>query len=164
MLFQVSELILRPARHRDAPEIAAMSHAFIEHGLRPAWTTARIAGHVQHAESIVLTATSLGMLAGFAIMQFGDDTAHLNLLAVTPAHRRRGVGRRLVRWLEETALTAGTFLIELELRAGNSGARAFYESLGYAQIARLPLYYQGIEDAARMRRDVRIGQDSARLR
>jgi ribosomal protein S18 acetylase RimI-like enzyme len=160
MLCTVSQLTLRPARQCDAPELAALSLAFIEHGLRPSWTTARIARHIRHAESVVLTATSLGMLAGFAIMQFGDDTAHLNLLAVVPAHRRRGVGRRLVVWLEDSALIAGTFLIELELRARNRAARAFYESLGYREVAFLPGYYQGVEDALRMQHDVRTRQSS----
>jgi ribosomal protein S18 acetylase RimI-like enzyme len=156
----VSELKLGPARDRDAPEIAALSHAFVEYGLRPAWTTARVTRHMRHADSIVLTASSLGMLAGFAIMQFGENTAHLNLLAVVPAQRRRGVGRRLVVWLEETALTAGTFVIELELRADNRAARAFYESLGYRDVALLPGYYQGVEDALRMQRDVRTFTNS----
>src|SRR5688572_6266033 len=51
----VSELVLGPARDRDAPEIAALSHAFVEYGLRPAWTTARVTRHMRHADSIVLT-------------------------------------------------------------------------------------------------------------
>lgn len=149
------DLRILPARIRDAPEIAALSSAFIEHGLRPSWTAPRVARHIRHPESVVLAATSLGMLAGFAIMRFGEDVAHLDLLAVVPAHRRRGVGRRLLRWLEESALTAGTFLIELELRANNRSARAFYEALGYRQVALIPGYYQGVEDAVRMQRDVR---------
>jgi ribosomal-protein-alanine N-acetyltransferase len=155
MLSAVDDLQLRPARGCDAREIAALAHAFVEHGLRPSWTAPRILRHIRHAESVVLTADSLGMLAGFALMQYGDTSAHLNLLAVVPAHRRRGVGRRLVRWLEATALTAGTFVIELELRAANRGARLFYESLGYREVALLRGYYQGIEDALRMQRDVR---------
>jgi ribosomal-protein-alanine N-acetyltransferase len=85
---------------------------------------------------------------------YADDTAHLNLLAVAAAHRRRGIGRRLVAWLEATALTAGTFTIALELRAGNEGARAFYAALGYRELARVPGYYQGRESAIRMVRDV----------
>jgi ribosomal-protein-alanine N-acetyltransferase len=89
-------------------------------------------------------------------MRYADDVAHLNLLAVDPSHRRRGVGRRLVRWLEETALTAGTFTIGLELRAENLGARAFYATLGYRELARIPGYYQGVEAAIRMQRDLRI--------
>jgi ribosomal-protein-alanine N-acetyltransferase len=162
MLFEVKDVTFRLARSRDAADIAAMSLAFIEHGLRPSWSAARVVRHVRHPESIVLLAEQGRRIAGFAIMDFGDDSAHLNLLAVVPAQRRRRVGERLVAWLEETALTAGTFIVELELRAGNSAARAFYESLGYSEVARISGYYQGIEDAVRMRRDVRVASARAR--
>jgi len=88
-------------------------------------------------------------------MRYGDDVAHLNLLAVDPAHRRRGVGRKIMLWLEETALTAGTFIIGLELRATNFAARDFYRALGFNEAAYIPGYYHGIETALRMSRDIR---------
>jgi ribosomal protein S18 acetylase RimI-like enzyme len=67
------------------------------------------------------------------------------------------VARQLVRWLEDTAFTAGTFIIGLELRATNEGAFAFYQSLGYRELGRVNGYYQGIETAIRMARDLRTG-------
>ena len=135
-----------------------MSHELVESGLRPAWGATRIGWYVRHPESVVLTARSDRTIAGFAIMRYADDTAHLNLLAVDPAHRRRGIARRLMTWLEETALTAGTFVIGLELRAQNEAARAFYRALGYREAGSIPGYYQGIEAAIRMVRDVRVSR------
>ena len=152
---------LEPARVADAARLAAMSHRLIESGLRPAWGAQRIGWHVRHPESIVLTARSDRTIAGFAVMRYGDDAAHLNLLAVDPAHRRRGIARRLVTWLEETALTAGTFVIGLELRAQNREAQDFYRALGYREIGRVPGYYQGVEAAIRMERDVRVSRPEA---
>ncbi len=146
---------IEPARLADAALLAAMSRQLVESGLRPSWGSERIRGHIRHPESIVLGARHGGVITGFAIMRYADDTAHLNLLAVDPRHRRRGVGRRLVRWLEESALTAGTFTIGLELRAENQGARAFYAALGYRELLQIPGYYQGVEAAIRMQRDVR---------
>lgn len=152
---------LEPARVGDAERLAAMSRAHVEAGLKPAWGAARIRWHVRDAESVVLTARLGAMVAGFAIMRYGEDVAHLNLLAVDPAHRRRGVARALVRWLEETALTAGTFIIGLELRAGNEAARNLYRALGYRELGQIPGYYQGVESAIRMARDVRARRESA---
>jgi [ribosomal protein S18]-alanine N-acetyltransferase len=152
---------LELAHVADAAQLAAMSHEFIETGLKPAWGAARIGWHVRHPESVVLTARSGIALAGFAIMRYADDTAHLDLLAVAPAHRRRGVARRLLGWLEESALTAGTFMVGLELRCGNHGARAFYRVLGYRELGEIPGYYQGVESAIRMVRDVRTRRESA---
>ena len=152
---------LAPARIGDAALLAAMSQAHIESGLKPAWGAARIRWHVRDADSVVLTSRSGVTIAGFAIMRYGDDVAHLNLLAVAPTHRRRGLARALVRWLEETALTAGTFIIGLELRAGNEAARSFYGALGYRELGQIPGYYQGLEAAIRMARDVRARRESA---
>jgi ribosomal-protein-alanine N-acetyltransferase len=101
------------------------------------------------------------IVAAFAIMRYADDVAHLNLLAVDPRHRRRGVGGQLIRWLEETADTAGTFVIGLELRASNESALRFYTKLGYREIDRVPGYYQGVEPAIRMSRDVRVAVNPA---
>jgi len=157
----VQDYRLEPARVADAARLAAMSHELIESGLRPAWGPTRIAWYVRHPESVVLTARSDRTVAGFAIMRYAEEAAHLNLLAVDPLHRRRGIARRLVTWLEETALTAGTFLIELELRAQNEAARAFYATLGYRELGRVPGYYQGVEAAIRMQRDVRVSRPAA---
>ena len=161
MLGRVHDYRLEPAGVADAPLIALMARELVEAGLTPAWGAARIGWHVRHADSMVLTARSGLALAGFAIMRYGDEAAHLNLLAVQPAHRRRGVARRLLTWLEDSALTAGTFVVGLELRAGNAAARAFYAALGYREVGELPGYYQGVESAIRMVRDVRTRREPA---
>ena len=147
--------LLIPARLDDAKRLAAMSHELVEAGLKPSWGATRIAWHIRDPESVVLTARVRGQAEGFAIMRYADETAHLNLLAVTPAYRRRGIGRALIGWLEETAVTAGTFKISLELRTGNLAARAFYAALGYQEGAEVFGYYQGVESALRMTRDLR---------
>ena len=133
-----------------------MSARLIEHGLAPSWPPERVLRQIRHAESVVLTARQAGELLGFAIMHFGDASAHLNLLAVDTGSQRRGLGRALLAWLEQTAVTAGTFLIGLELRAGNVGARAFYDALAYRETGRVVGYYQGVEDAVQMARDLRV--------
>jgi ribosomal protein S18 acetylase RimI-like enzyme len=137
-----------------------MSQELVEAGLRPAWSASRITWHMRHPESVVLTARYANAVVGFGIMRYGDDVAHLNLLAVDPAHRRRGIAKKLMMWLEDTALTAGTFIIGLELRANNQGAFAFYGALGYRELGRVSGYYQGVEQAIRMARDVRTGRDA----
>jgi len=152
----VDDYTLEVARTTEAACLAEMSKTLVERGLQPTWHATRIARHIVHPESIVLTARAMGELAGFAIMQYGDDRAHLNLLAVAPAQRRRGIGRQLMSWLEATAFTAGSFVIGLELRASNTLGYAFYANLGYHETGRIGGYYQGIEQAILMRRDLRV--------
>lgn len=95
-------------------------------------------------------------MIGFAIMRFLEESAHLNLLAVDARYQRLGIGRRLMEWLEQSARVAGTFVISLEVRFNNQGARAFYRRLGYTELARIPRYYAGREAAMRMSRDLRL--------
>ena len=150
-------MTLMLARPMDAVPIALMSRRLIEAGLPTwSWNSRRVAWHVRHAESLVLTARRGDELAGFAIMGFGDEAAHLNLLAVEPRYRRQGIGRQLVAWLEASARVAGTFAVSLEVRARNSAARRFYAALGYREADQLPGYYEQLEDAVRMSRDLRV--------
>ena len=136
-----------------------MSRRLIEAGLPPSWPPERVLGHIRRADSVVLAHRREGCIAGFAIMQFGDTRAHLNLLAVEPRCQRSGIGRALIHWLEDTARVAGTFTITLELRAGNAAARRFYERLGYCESGRQAGYYQRLEDALTMMRDLRVSSE-----
>lgn len=148
------EIELRLANLADAGEIAAMSRDFIETGLGWSWTADRVARNIRHPEVTVLAAQHGLRIAGFAIMYFGQEEARLNLLAVRPGYRRAGLGRRLMRWLEESVLAAGISLVYLETRAGNLGAQTFYTKLGYRAVVRLPGYYAGREEGVRMGRDL----------
>jgi ribosomal protein S18 acetylase RimI-like enzyme len=112
----------------------------------------RVAASIGAPNVNVLVACVHGNMAGFAIMRYGDDDAHLDLLAVAPPYRRLGVGRQLLQWLEKCAVVAGIFNVALEVRAGNEGAQLFYRRMGYCTLAHLPGYYQGVEAALRLSR------------
>jgi [ribosomal protein S18]-alanine N-acetyltransferase len=142
------------AHPADATAIANLSRDLIEYGLRWRWTPMRVAASIGAPNVNVLVACVRGNIAGFAIMRYGDDDAHLDLLAVAPPYRRLGIGRQLLQWLEKCAVVAGIFNVALEVRAGNEGARLFYERMGYRTLAQLPGYYQGVEAALRLGRDL----------
>jgi ribosomal-protein-alanine N-acetyltransferase len=149
----MSELaLLGLARSGDAREIAEMSRDLVEQGLSWSWTPARVQHFISGSDSSVIVARRERHIAGFAIMHFGDDVAHLNLLAVAPQHRRQGLGSQLMHWLTATAIEAGVFRINLELRTQNDTARSFYERLGFDQLGVVQGYYQGREAALRMSR------------
>lgn len=155
------DIALRLASLDDADEIAGLSRDLIETGLGWTWTTARVARSIRSSSTVTVVACappgSPQALAGFAIMYFGDEHAHLSLLAVRPEWQRAGIGRHLLGWLEESALVAGLASVRLELRATNRAARRFYARLGFAEVARVPEYYSGVETAVRMTRDIRRG-------
>jgi ribosomal protein S18 acetylase RimI-like enzyme len=148
-------MAVRLATPRDAQAIALMSRDLVEAGLGWKYDAARVLQAIRDRDTLTPVACERGRIAGFAIMEFGDERAHLVLLAVRPAHRRLGVGRRLVDWLVESARTAGIASLHLELRSGNEAARGFYRAMGFDETLVVPGYYRGRESALRMIRVLR---------
>ena len=151
------DVTVRLATLADAGDIADLSRELIETGLQWSWTRARVARNIASPNTVALVARSSARLAAFAIMYFGDEHAHLNLLAVRADRQRAGIGRHLLEWLESAALVAGIGTIRLELRASNRAGRGFYERLGFGEVGRVAQYYGGQETAVRMARDIRRG-------
>ena len=147
---EASAASIRFARREDALCMAEMSRDLIEQGLGWSWTRERILRNLRHRDTNAIVAERAAECAGFAIMKYGDEDAHLLLLAIGPGHRRLGVGSALVEWLERSARVAGIVRITLEARASNEAARAFYRRHGYAQAQVLPGYYGGRETSVRM--------------
>ena len=145
---------LETATIADAAEMARMSRRLIERGLVWRWTERRISDALRDRETASVAAREEGSLLGFALMNydFSRREAHLLLLAVAPGVRRRGLGGTLLEWLEKLARAGGILRVELEVRADDPGACAFYRRLGYREIDRLSGYYQGRVDAVRMAR------------
>ncbi|HWH76652.1 MAG TPA: GNAT family N-acetyltransferase [Candidatus Binatus sp.] len=131
-----------------------MSRVLIEDGLPWRWTAKRVESSIRATNVNVLVARVDERIIGFGIMRYGDDDAHLDLFAVAPGFRREGVGRQLLQWLEKCAVVAGIFRIILEVRTINEAAQRFYKRMGYQPQNQLPGYYQGVEAALRMSRDL----------
>lgn len=146
----ITESDIELARPDDAPEIASLSRRAIEHGLEWRWTAHRVLDCMADADTNVVVARRGTDLLGFALMRYGEDDAHLLLLATQPRCRRQGVGSALLAWLEVTARVAGIKTLKLEARSDNAGARQFYRRHGFEETGRRPGYYQGVEDAVRL--------------
>jgi ribosomal-protein-alanine N-acetyltransferase len=147
-------ITVRLAEPRDAQAIAMMSRDFIEAGLGWKYDAARVLRAIRDRDTLAVVAceggkstgaASRGAITGFAIMELGDERAHLVLLAVRPSHRRLGIGQRLLDWLLESARVAGMASIHLELRSANEAARRFYRAMGFYETVLVPGYYRSGE-------------------
>src|SRR5947208_1626036 len=158
-------ITVRLAEPRDAQAIGMMSRDFVEAGLGWKYDAARVLRAIRDRETLAVVAcesgkgaATRGALTGFAIMEFGDERAHLVLLAVRPSHRRLGIGQRLFEWLLSSTRAAGMASIHLELRSGNDAARRFYRAMGFYETVLVPGYYRAEgrkEGALRMLRVLR---------
>ena len=91
----------------------------------------------------VLVALDGGRLVGSATLELagrvepGDDRAlrsgeaHIRMVGVDPAHRRRGVGRLLMEACESRARAAGKTFVTLHTTGRMAAAHAMYETAGY---------------------------------
>ena len=61
----------------------------------------------------------------------GNRHAHIFILYVVPEHRRRGIGRSLMRYVENWAIQRGDRQIGLQVFQSNQPALNLYNQLGY---------------------------------
>jgi ribosomal protein S18 acetylase RimI-like enzyme len=74
-----------------------------------------------------------GEIVGTAMAGYDGHRGWVNYLAVAPEHRRLGIGRRLMASAEAELLARGCPKLNLQVRAGNAEALAFYQRVGYAR-------------------------------
>lgn len=146
---------LRPALLREAQAMAEMSRDLVETGLGWRYTPVRMAALISDPDTVALVACEASHIRGFAVMRFGDEHAHLALLCVDSGRQRRGIGSRLTEWLVKSAQVAGIVSIELEVRADNLAALAFYRRLAFSETQLVPGYYSDQIAARRMVRALR---------
>ncbi|MGA8709553.1 MAG: GNAT family N-acetyltransferase [Steroidobacteraceae bacterium] len=152
---------IRLGTTRDVAPIASMSRDYIEHGLGWSWTPARVQAAVRDCAVNVAVIGNPESVVGFGIMQYGDDSAHLALLAVHPNEQQRGLGALLLAWLEKPAQVAGIVRIRLEARADNPVAIGFYRKQGYYETGRSGGYYRGTVDAVRLEKQLALAIGTA---
>jgi ribosomal protein S18 acetylase RimI-like enzyme len=72
------------------------------------------------------------VIVGTAMAGYDGHRGWVYAVAVKPSHRRRGVGAALMARVEVALRAAGCPKLNLQVRASNRQAVAFYEKLGYA--------------------------------
>jgi ribosomal-protein-alanine N-acetyltransferase len=96
-----------------------------------------------------------GRLVGYLFGNVVSDQAEILTLAVHPAKRRQGLGRRLLDAVLDVMVGQGVRAVWLEVRASNAGARALYAEAGFiASGVRRGYYRRPVEDALVLRRDL----------
>jgi ribosomal protein S18 acetylase RimI-like enzyme len=80
---------------------------------------------------LFLVAEVSGAVVGTAMGGYDGHRGWIYAVAVAPEHRRRGIGRALLRRIEALLVDRGCLKVNLQVLASNPGAVAFYETLGY---------------------------------
>jgi len=88
-----------------------------------------------------LVARVMQQIVGYTGMWIILDEAHVTTIAVSPEHRRRRIGERLLVALLEEAIRRGVRWVTLEVRRTNTGAQALYRKYGFKEIGVRKAYY-----------------------
>jgi ribosomal protein S18 acetylase RimI-like enzyme len=80
---------------------------------------------------LFLVGVNDGVLVGTVMGGYDGHRGWVNYLAVKPSEQGRGYGRQLIQGLESLLKARGCPKINLQVRAANAAAIAFYRALGY---------------------------------
>ena len=122
-----------------------------------AWQASEIAAVMRGPGAFGFAARQAGETAGFVLCRAIADEAEILTLATAPAHRRRGVARRLLESALKFAETGKVTKFFLEVAEDNFPAIALYESCGFRRVGARAGYYsrpEGAIAALVMRRDL----------
>ncbi|RLE35904.1 GNAT family N-acetyltransferase [Candidatus Acetothermia bacterium] len=102
---------------------------------KPAGRDARghIARELEGPSSIFLVAEVDGKLAGAVLGTHDGRKGWINRLSVAPKQRRKGIGRALVRAVEERLAGIGIEIVTCLVETWNETSLAFFEAIGYVR-------------------------------
>ena len=83
-------------------------------------------------DGLFLVALAGQAVVGTVMAGYDGHRGWIYSVAVSPAHRRRGVGSQLVRAAERELATKGCVKVNLQIMDGNESVTAFYAALGFA--------------------------------
>ena len=131
-------------RRAEAADVAAIAALEADNLGADAWSEGLVAEGVSGRLPTVhyLVAEVGGTVVGHAAASVVADVAELQRIAVDRAHRRTGLATALLDGVRALAVDGAADRLLLEVREDNAGAIAFYESQGFAEIARRRLYYR----------------------
>ena len=131
----------------DAAHAAAVSALEAQVMGSDAWNEHLVADELPRPDRVWWAAYDGEQLLGYAGGWVVDGQVQILKVGVDPSQRRRGIARELLARVAADARDLGAATCSLEVRAGNVGAQAFYEALGFHTLGTRPRYYSDGEDA-----------------
>ncbi|MDR3457745.1 MAG: GNAT family acetyltransferase [Verrucomicrobiae bacterium] len=115
--------------HRE--QVIALWHAVFGYEAahnRPALV---IGKKVAAADGLFFVALAGAEVVGTVMAGYDGHRGWIYSVAVSPAHRRRGIGSQLVRFAERALADRGCMKLNLQIMEGNESVAAFYAALGF---------------------------------
>lgn len=140
-------MLIRLMESRDIPAVAELE----QQTFSMPWSEKALEESLAQEYYTFLVAEVLGEVAGYMGLYRVLDEGDVTNIAVAQQYRRQGIGQALLTEMLRLVQEKGTVLVNLEVRAGNEGAIALYEKMGFQTIGRRKNFYEKpVEDAVLM--------------
>lgn len=136
---------LRPARHEDMDQLVALLRLLFaveeDFSFDAGKQRQGLVMLLHNNGGCILVAEAVGRVIGMCTGQVVISTAEggpavlVEDMVVDPAHRRRGVGRSLIKAMTRWASEQGATRLQLLADRNNPPALAFYERIGWQSTA-----------------------------
>lgn len=138
---EVAHLELRPMVVGDVDEVHALECSVFPHP----WSRANFMDSLASGYDAWVLRAPAGALAGYFLLMYALDEAHLLDVAVAAPLHGRGVGRYLLDRIAARSRAERMASILLEVRPSNTRALEVYRRYGYEEIGRRKGYYPAHE-------------------
>ncbi len=119
------------------------------------WNENLLKSEIENPNSKCIMAKSNDEIVGFACIWKAVDDIHVTNIVVKKIYRNQGIGSLLLKELIEISNKENVASITLEVNASNLPAQNLYEKYGFKVLGRRKKYYNGIEDAIIMTKDLK---------
>ncbi|MEZ6029283.1 MAG: ribosomal protein S18-alanine N-acetyltransferase [Hyphomonadaceae bacterium] len=130
-------MITRLARSADALDLSRLHTASFREG----WTEDDFVTWLGRDAAIAVVAEEGGDVVAFGLALAAGEDAELLTIATRPDLRGKGLGRRIMRALDEEAMRRGLQRWVLEVARNNLAALRLYSSEGFVEIGVRKAYY-----------------------
>ena len=124
--------IARASSEADYPDI--LSRETAESGVDEWYSDDELASELSHPRTILAVAEDSDGVVGFVHAITGDEVGHVLRLYVDPAHRRAGIGRRLLDHVVEEMAALDHDRVAALVLADNDLGVEFYRSAGFETV------------------------------
>ena len=105
------------------------------------WTAEGLSSELANPQAEFYVLEHEGVLAAYMGMHIVLDECYIANVAVLPAHRKKGLGLRLVENALAVAAERNCSFITLEVRVSNAPAISLYEKCGFEKLGERKNFY-----------------------
>lgn len=135
----------------DLDEVLAIEQA----SFRTPWKREHFEAELSGRYSFPFVAVCEGRVAGYVCLMSLFEEAQILDIAVSPEKRGRGIARLLMEHACAVARESDAEVLSLEVRASSAAAIGLYRHSGFRQVGIRTNYYDNIEDALLMEKNLK---------